>query len=813
MVGGGIVGRSETPDTGAVPARGDIPDTFGMLLRRRREAAGLTLEELAGRAGLTAKGVGALERGDRRRPYPHTVRALTDALCLPEAERAALIAAVPSRAEPPPEASYEPPPAGGPRIPAPDALPALPTALIGRDADAASVRAILVDEEERLVTLTGPGGVGKTSLALRVAGDARAHFPDGVAFVPLAPLADPALVPEAIASALELRVVGGTSVRALLREALRDKGILLVLDNMEHLLGAAMGVADLLAACPRLVVLATSRAPLRLRGEREYPTAPLALPDLGIVPSAASVAAAPSARLFVERAGAGASAFALTDANAAAVAAICRRLDGLPLALELAAARVRMLGPTALLARLDRALPLLTGGARDLPERQRTMRDAVAWSYDLLDAGEQTLFRRLAVFAGGWTLDAAEVVGAKNGQDAEDVLRFLDGLVEQALVTVEQDEHEPRFGMLEPIRQYGLEQLERCGEGEDARHRHALFFLALAEAARPRVRGHHQVMWLARLGREHDDLRATLAWAIARQEAEVAARLGFALEVFWWIRGYQHEGRRWMDQVLPMRDKLSTHLQSRAIMAASTAAYGEGDDHAAMGYAEELLDLARQLGGDPYAEAFARTLLGLLATKRGDYACAAEHLERTAPLFHEAGDEGMASQAYSWTGTLLLLQGDHGGARRRFDEGLALGRRFGDRLGICNALFNLAQLALSQGAYDEAARWFEQGIEPSREMGDRPNVAHILEGLGVVAGLRGEAGRAARLFGAADGLIAIVGVRGHSYYRPDRSRYDRAIAAARAQLDERAFEAAWAEGRGMTVERAAAYALQRGETL
>jgi tetratricopeptide (TPR) repeat protein len=318
-------------------------------------------------------------------------------------------------------------------------------------------------------------------------------------------------------------------------------------------------------------------------------------------------------------------------------------------------------------------------------------------------------------------------------------------------------------------------------------------------------------VWLARLGREHDNLRTTLAWAIARQEAEVAARLGFALEVFWWIRGYQHEGRRWMDQVLLMREGLSPYLQSRAIMAASTAVYGAGDDDAAIGYAEELLDLARRLGGDSYAEAFARTLLGLLATKRGDYACAAEHLKRTAPLFHEAGDEGMAAQAYSWIGTLLLRQGDYDGARRRFDEGLAHGRRFGDRLGICNALFNLGQLALSQGAYEEAARWFAQGIEPSREMGDRPNVAHILEGLGVVAGLQGAADRAARLFGAADGLIEAVGVRGHSYYLPDRSRYERAIAVARAELGERAFETARAEGRGMTVERAIAYALQGDE--
>jgi tetratricopeptide (TPR) repeat protein len=398
------------------------------------------------------------------------------------------------------------------------------------------------------------------------------------------------------------------------------------------------------------------------------------------------------------------------------VAAICRRLDGLPLALELAATKVRYLDPETLLPRLDRALS--AGWARDLPARQRTMRATLDWSHDLLHGSEKELFRRLSVFAGGFTLEATEDVCAAGTVEAEDVLVLLGNLVEQSLVAAETSlEEGTRYGMLEPVRQYALERLHESGEEDELRRRHARRYLALAESARPRVRGKDQVAWLARLGREHDNMRGALAWAISTEEAEIAARLGWALEVFWWIRGYQREGRRWIEQVLAMRGQLSIHLQARALMAAFTTAYGEADDDAVVRYSEEVMDLSRRLGGDPYAEAFARTGLGLVATKRGDYRGAAEHLQEAPALFHDAGDEGMASQAYSWIGTLLLVQGDHYGARRRLDEGLAHGRRLGDRLGICNALFNLAQLALSRGEHDEAALRFKEGIKPSLEMG------------------------------------------------------------------------------------------------
>lgn len=772
-------------------------ETFGERLRRYRIAAALSQETLAEKAGLSANAIGALERGTRKRPYPDTLRRLSDALGLGEDQRALLIGTS-SRASAPSEVA----PIGISST----QLPGVLTPLIGREREAAVALHLLAQPEMRLLTLTGPGGVGKTRLALHVADGASGAYPDGLVWVSLAPLRDPTLVIPTIARALGLQGQPGQDPRTILHLALRDRRALLALDNFEHLLDAAADLADLLLTCPGLDALVTSRAALGIRGEQEFPVPPLELPPPIQFHTPDVVAAAPAVCLFVGRAHEAIPSFALTAENATTVAAICRRLDGLPLALELAAARVKVLGLAELLARLDRALPLLVGGARDLPERQRTITDAIKWSYDLLGSAERSVFRRLAIFVGGWTLAAAEAIGRAGEASTEEVLDPLGRLVGQSLVQAEIGaDGAMRYRLLEPVRQFAMAELAHSGEEQAVRRQHAHFFLALAEAARTRVRGQDQLVWLAQLDREYDNLRATLTWSLAVGEAEIAGRLGWALEVFWWIRGYQREGRRWMAQILTFQGQFPPYLQTRTLMAALTTALGEADDAAVEGYAFDLLALAEQLGGEAEAEAMAQTGLGLLETKRGEYEAAVERLEAVRALARAAGANGMAAQACSWIGTALHLAGDHDGAERRFNEGLAYGRSLGDRLGICNALFNLAQLALASGRYDEAARRFVQGLQPSREIGDRANVAYILEGLAVVVGLQGQAQAAATLLGAADSLAAIVGVRGHTYYQPDRALYERAIGAARARLSEEAFAGAEAAGKMLTLDEAIAY--------
>ena len=692
-------------------------------------------------------------------------------------------------------------------------LPVTRSGFVGREREMLEIGRTL--SMTRLLTLTGAGGCGKTQLAVEVARDLvdvrpRA-YPDGVWLVELASLSEGELVPGAVASAVGLREQPDLPITEALVDFLRPRRILLVLDNCEHLIEACARLVDtLLETCENLRVLATSREALGVAGEVNWMVPSLTVPDAREVSDPQDLGRYEAVQLFVERARSRSPGFLLTQENAVAVGEVCRKLDGIPLAIELATARMGALTVEQISERLGDSLGFLTTGDRTRAPRQRTLRAALEWGHNLLSVPEQELFGRLSVFAGGWTLQAAEAVGAGERVEAGRVLDLLSGLVEKSLVVAESGgEREPRYRMLEPVRQYALELLEEDGEVGQTRGRHAAFFVALAEEAYPKLRSAPQVEWLQRLDKENGNVRGALSWALSAGEIPTAARLGYALWPFWWIRNRQIEGRRWTEQVLLGRVGLPLSLRIRATIATASMAYGQGDADALPWFTTELMELSRAEGGDALAEAYAHAGLGLLATARGDFEVATPHLEEALPLFREAGEHGMAAQTPTWLGTILLLQGDHEGARRRFEEGLALARGLGERVSMHNALFNLAQLALAEGEYEVAFLRFAEAIAPSEELGDRGSIAWILEGLGVVAGAWGDALRAARLLGASEALISAIGLRGHPEYHLDRVLYERVEAEARTTVDEAAFEAALEEGRSMSPEQAIEYALER----
>jgi len=666
-------------------------------------------------------------------------------------------------------------------------LPIPLTTLVGRERDVAAVCALLSRPEVRLVTLTGTGGVGKTRLAVQVAAAAGSNFADGIYFVALAPLTDPELVVSTIAQALDVQEQVSQSLLNSLKDHLRDRQLLLLLDNFEQVVSAAPVVAELIEAAPRLHVLVTSRTSLHLSGEYEFVVSPLALPDLRELPPLDRLIQYGAVRLFVERAQAVQSDFAMTEGNGAAVAAICHQLDGLPLAIELAAGRSKLFSPQALLPRLKSRLKLLVGGAQDLPLRQQTLRKTIDWSYDLLEEDEKRLFRRLAVFVGGCTLEAAEAVCNTNRDLEIDVLEAVSVLVDKSLLRQEAEiDGEPRLLMLETIREYAVERLAASGETEAIRWLHATFFLAVAEQSDLKLRSAEQSTWRRRLVVEHDNLRAALRWTLESQEAEIGLRLAGALLLFWRFCNRPREGRSWLEQMLVQPGaEARTPARAKALRAAGAMAYYQGDFPEAHRLLEASVMVSREVGaagklelagaltmlgevallqgnaseayelageslqvyqevGDAWGIAMVLRLLGNATGELGDLIAARSLLEKSAAQLRIIGDRRYLMMPVDALGLEALRQGDYAGARAHFEETLSVAQEMGDEPFIANALAHLGTVALRVGDYPQSATLYQQSLALNREQGNKDGIVENLAGLAAVASLLGQPERSGR---------------------------------------------------------------------
>ncbi len=699
--------------------------------------------------------------------------------------------------------------------------------------------------EHRLVTLTGPGGSGKTRLALQVATELIDQFQDGVFFVALAPITDPGLVASTIAQSIGISETAGRSIMDSLKDYLQGKSLLLVLDNFEQVISAAPLVAELLKSGSGLKILVTSREALRISGEREYFVPPLALPNLTQLPSVESLSQYTAVELFLQRAQLVKPDFHLTSDTAPAVAEICYRLDGLPLAIELAAARVKLLPPRAMLARLENRLEFLTGGARELPARQQTLRNAIAWSYDLLNEDEQRLFRQLSVFVGGCTLDAVEAVSSDH--QAYLLLDQFGSLLDKSLLReVEGISDEPRFVMLELLREFGLEQLEASGEQEITRHRHADFFLALAERAEAKLESVDQLEWINRMEQEHDNLRAALEWSKTADGAgDLCLRLAGTLGLFWEARGYFSEGRERLSAVLSTEAAQARTIGRAKLLArAAELAYRQSDYAATVELAEESLEIYREVD-DKQGIASVLIKLGNAATEAGDYETASGFLEEALSIWQELSDKHGTARALISLGWAALRPGDYQLANTRLESALAISRELEDTRSIGFELSGLGEVALRQGDYERANQLLEESLELRRqlgnkwgvgvslgtlgwvamregnwnralarlgeslavrqEIGDKGGSAWCIERLAEVAWAQGNPEKAVRLLSAAAALRISIG----SVIDPvDQPEYQNRRTALRTELGQERFAAMWDEGRALTLEQAIAYALE-----
>ncbi len=724
--------------------------------------------------------------------------------------------------------------------PRPNNLPVPRTAFIGRENEAAGLRQLLTRVDVQLVTLTGPGGIGKTRLALQVAGEIADQFPGGVCFVALSAIGERGLIASAIAQAVGVRETGNKSPQESLIEYVGglSQPMLLLLDNFEHLVSAAPVIAQLLTAGPKLKVVVTSQAPLHVYGEHEFPVPPLALPDPKSTPPLEVLSRLPAVALFVERARAVKHEFALTKENAPAVAAICSRLDGLPLAIELAAARIKLLSPSAMLARLESSLNLLTGGARDLPTRQQTLRNTVDWSYGLLNGAEQTLFRRLSVFTGGCTLEGVEAVCDTKGDLGLDVLDGMASMVDKSLVQqVEQVDKETRFFMLSTIREYALERLAESDDESATRRAHAAYYLVLAEEGAEDIATHPE--WLDRFEVEHDNFRLAIDYLIKTGDADWGLRIGAALFRFWETREHLTEGRDTIGRVLALEGAAARpKLHARLLFAAGVLAGEQGDYGSAQLMFEDSLETCLELN-DNRGVTVALNALAVIARDRGEIATATLLFERCVAIWKDLGDPADIARALSNLASVMKLQGEYERASSLYDECLTIFRKVGDGAGvawtlnyqgdvarakvdfvaarsfveqslsefrqlrdswgIASALSDLASLSCDQGNNAEARRLYSESIKVFQELGHKRGVARALECLAVSAAAQSNAEQSLHLAGAAAALRQRLGA---PLTPSEQLRLEKALEFARRTLGNAAGLAAWMEGWAMPVEQA-----------